>query len=254
MPLREKALASPHVKSAAEGLEPADVNPAQLRKTAFILVGIILVGAVAVTSSYIATAKKQKEDPRPAFLDELKGHILLQRADGSVVNTVDIEDDVWIYYQSSFANQAAHPEREKALALLPKEGVHQVEFFIDMDPNDEADREQMKTLEGEDGVWKVAAKAKVLEKYLKSEIRFGTIPHEKDGKLIYDSSVAVLKRDRPEGKNPRIHIRGEMYDFERAAQEAAARDKPEEAEGYRTQWFMKHINYLLNEGDPTNKK
>ncbi len=242
------------MKSAAEGLEPADVNPAELRRTALILLGIIIVGGIAVTSAYLETAKKQKKDPRPAFLDEVKGHILLQRADGSVVNTIDIKEDLWLYYQTSFDNRDSHPERQKALALLPEEGVHQVKFFVDMDPNNEEDRAKMATLEAEPGVWKVAAKAKVLEKYLKSEIRFGTIPHMKDGRLIYDSSVAILKRDQPGEKHPRIHIRGEMYDFERAAREAVAREKPEEVQGYRENWFMRHINYLLNEGDPTEEK
>jgi len=242
------------VKSAAEGLEPAEVNPAQLRKTAFILVALILVGAVAVTASYIATAKKQKEDFRPAFLDELKGHVLLQLSDGSIVNTVDIKEDVWLYYQTSFAERDQHPEREKALAMVPSEGVKKVEFFVDMDPNNEKDRAQMATLNSEEGVWKVAAKAKLLEKYLKSEIRFGTIPHMKDGKLIYDSSVAILKRDKPEGKNPRIHMRGEMFDFKKAKKEALSRENPAAIEGYREDWFLRdHVLYLLEEGDPTEK-
>ncbi len=243
------------MKSAAEGLEPAEVNPAQLRKTAFILVGLILIGAVAVTSSYIATAKKQQEDHRPAFVNELKGHIKLQLSDGTVVDTSDIEEDVWLYYQTSFEERDSHEEREAALALLPEEGVRQVVFFVDMDPNKEEDKARMATLEQEPGVWKVAAKAKVLEKYLKSGIRFGTIPHLKDGKLIYDSSVALLKRDRPEGKNPRIHIRGEMFDFKKAKEEALQRNHPEAIEGYRKDWFLRdHILYLLDEGDPTDEQ
>lgn len=251
----KKALVSPHVKSAADGLEPAEVNPAQLRKTAFILVGMILIGAVAVTSSYIATTKKQKENSRPAFVNELKGHVKLQLADGTVKDTSDIEEDVWLYYQTSFEERDSHEEREKALALLPEKGVKQVVFFVDMDPNKDEDRAQMATLESEPGVWKVAAKAKVLEKYLKSGIRFGTIPHMKDGELIYDSSVALLKRDYPEGKNPRIHIRGEMFDFKKAAEEALNRKNPEAVEGYRKDWFLRdHITFLLNEGDPTEEK
>lgn len=253
LPLPEKGLVSPHVR-AAEGLEPAEVNPAQLRKTAFILVALILIGAVAVTASYIATAKKQQEEFRPAFVSELKGHVKLQLSDGRVVDTSEIKEDVWLYYQTSFEERDKHVEREKALALLPKEGIKHVIFFVDMDPNKEEDRAQMATLESEEGVWKVAAKAKVLEKYLKSGLRFGTIPHVKDGKLIYDSSVAVLKRDRPEGKNPRTHIRGEMFDFARAATEAEKHGKPEAAVGYREDWFLRTINHLLGEGDPTDSK
>lgn len=243
------------MKSAAEGLEPAEVNPAQLRKTAFILVGLILIGAVAVTSSYIATTKRQREDPRPAFVNELKGHIKLQLSDGTVVDTSDIQEDVWLYYQTSFDQRDSHPEREAALALLPEEGVRQVVFFVDMDPNNEEDKARMATLEQEPGVWKVAAKAKVMEKYLKAGIRFGTIPHMKDGELVYDSSVALLKRDRPAGKNPRIHIRGEMFDFQKAMEEALQRKNPEAIEGYQKDWFLRdHILYLLNEGDPTVEK
>ena len=72
--------------------------------------------------------------------------------------------------------------------------------------------------------------------------------------MIYDSSVALLKRDRPEGKNPRVHVRGEMFDFQKALEEAAKRNLPEGAEGYRQDWFLRHIDYLLSEGDPTNDK
>lgn len=243
-----------HVKIAAEGLEPAEVNPAQLRKTAFILVGIIVIGAIAVTASYIATAKAQQKDPRPAFVNELKGHIRFQLSDGSIVDTSQIEEDVWLYYQTSIENPDAHVERDKALALLPDEGVKQVEFYVDVDPNSEEDRVRFAALEQEPGVWKVAAKAKVLEKYLKSKLRFGTIPHKKDGELVYDSSVALIKRDQPEGKNPRTHVRGEMFDFERAAQDAERAQDPALLEGYRTDWFLWHVNYLLNEGDPTSKQ
>ena len=255
MPLWEKALASPHVKSAADGLEPAERNPAQLRKTALILVGVILVGAIAVTVSYIETAKKQNADFRPAFANELKGHVKLQLSDGTIKDTSDIKEDVWLYYQTSFDERDSHETRDKALALLPKEGIKQVEFFVDMDPNNDEDRAKMATLPSEPGIWKVSAKAKVLEKYLKTGLRFGTIPHMKDGKLIYDSSVALLKRDYPEGKNPRIHIRGELFDFKKAEEEALTHNEPEAAKGYREDWFLRdHILFLLNEGDPTNKK
>jgi cytochrome oxidase Cu insertion factor (SCO1/SenC/PrrC family) len=203
-------------------LEPADVDQKQLVKTALILVAIILVGAFAVTAGYFALTKKQSktENFRPAFTGELPGHVMLQIADGTVTNTAEIEEDVWVFYQTTYAERESHEERDKALALLPDDGVREVVFFVDMDPNDEADRAQMAALSKEEGLWKVAGQAKVLEKFLKSELRFGTVPHRKNGEWIYDDSVAVLKRDHPEGKNPRIHIRGEMFDFDRAAKEA----------------------------------
>lgn len=240
------------MRSAAEGLEPADVDQKQLVKTALILVVMMVVGGVAVLGAYLKRVEEQKDNFRPAFVNELKGHMMLQLADGSVTNTSEIKDDVWVYYQTSFEERDQHPEREKALALLPEEGVWQVEYFIDMDPNDEADRAKMATLPEEPGVWKVAAKAKVLEKYLKSGLRFGTVPHRKDGEWIYDTSVAVIKRDHPEGKNPRVHIRGEMFDFERAAREARKQGDESLAIGYRDEWFMRTINHLLTEGDPTS--
>ena len=239
------------MRSAAEGLEPAEVDPKKLRKTAFILVGMMLLGAVAVTAAYIKLATNQKEDYRPAFVNELKGHMQLQLADGTVTDTSQIEPDIWLYYQTSFAERDSHEEREKAFALLPAEGVQRVEFFVDMDPNSEEDRATMATLPTQPGLWRVAGKAKVVEKYLKSGIRFGTVPHEKDGELIYDTSVAVLKRDYPEGKNPRTHVRGEMFDFDRAAKEAKLRDDESLSEGYRKDWFLMMIEHLLNEGDPT---
>ena len=107
------------MKSAAEGLEPADVNPAQLRRTALILVGLILVGAIVVTSSYIVTTKNQKADPRPAFVNELKGHVQLQLSDGQVVNTADIEEDVWLYYQTSFEERDSHEAVSYTHLTLP---------------------------------------------------------------------------------------------------------------------------------------
>lgn len=230
------------------------MDPKKLVRTALILVGIIIVGAIAVTAAYVKLAAKQQAEFRPAFVDELKGHMRFQLADGTVTDTSQIEEDVWLYYQTTFAERDSHEEREQALALLPQEGIQQVEFFVDMDPNSEADREKMATLSPKPGVWQVAAKAKVMEKYLKSEIRFGTIPHQKEGLWIYDKSVAVLKRDYPEGKNPRTHVRGEMFDFNRAAKEAAKREDPTLLEGYREDWFLRTVNHLLGEGDPTDTK
>lgn len=223
-------------------------------KTALILGAIIILGAIAVTAAYVKLAAKQQSEFRPAFVDELKGHMRFQLADGTITDTSQIEDDVWLYYQTTFAERDTHEEREKALALLPAEGIQHVEFYVDMDPNNEADRATMATLPPKPGVWQVAAKAKVMEKYLKSEIRFGTIPHQKNGEWIYDKSVAVLKRDYPEGKNPRTHVRGEMFDFNRAIKEAEKRQDDSLAQGYREDWFLRTVNHLLSEGDPTEKK
>jgi len=89
-----------------------------------------------------------------------------------------------------------------------------------MDPNNEADRAKLAQLPEEEGVWKVAANAEVITKYLRAVIKFGIPPYQRDGKWFYDNSIAIVKRDRPEKGNVRLHLRGEIFDFERALKQA----------------------------------
>lgn len=244
------------MRSAAEGLEPAERDEKKLRKTAFLLVAFMVVGGILITMAYNKATREQAKDWRPSFsLGEMKSQRLdLMLADGTVVNTAEIEEDLWLFMQNSLRNGEVHEEREKALALLPKEGVRVVEFFVDVDPNVPEERAKLAELPVEEGHWRVAARAEVLDKFLKNTIKFGTVPHEKEGKWIYDNGVAILKRDRPDGGNPRVQIRGEIFDFDRAAREAEEKGQRELARGYREDWFLKHVNYLLAEGDPTASK
>ena len=235
---------------AAEGLEPADVDPKQLRLTALIIFAIAVLGGIVIIWSYF----KSRDEFRPAFIGEMQGHMKFLLANGEQVATQQIEEDIWLIYQTTLKDLEKFPARKAALDRLPNEGVRRLELYVDIDPNNE---EQVALLQAsvkeEANVWKIAAGDEVVYKFLKSNLKVGGVPRElENGDWFYDSKVILMKRDFPEGKDPRVHIRGEHFDFERAVIEATKVEKPEIAEKYVKEWFLElHIEYLLKEGDPT---
>ncbi|MDP0492108.1 MAG: hypothetical protein Q7Q71_13750 [Verrucomicrobiota bacterium JB023] len=248
------------MKRAAEGLEPADVTQGQLWKTAGLLLAAIVLGGGGILYGYLTHLSKQIDEEertgefRPAFADELIGQMRFRLADGEVVDTTQIEEDVWLLMQSSLDKVGQHEEREKALAALPEEGIKKLVFFINVDPNDPEEMALMADLPEEEGTWHIAAKDEVPLKWLKTEVKFGIMPSQKEGEWHYDTSIVVVKRDWPKPDKPRVHVRGERFDFDQAKADAVKGGRPELADGYRDDWFVKTVKILLAEKDPTKEE
>ncbi|OUV14870.1 MAG: hypothetical protein CBC46_05600 [Verrucomicrobiaceae bacterium TMED86] len=207
-------------------LEPADRDPVKLRNTALILTAIMVVGGFAILWAYNRFAEKTSDTERPSFLSAIGGadevHILTSDGErrtmedlrGSVVLTFAVTSELAPESEPTISAVrevlAGFSEKEKRPKLLV--------FVLDGDEEKPELVAQVLTEFGQEPeVWRVPAsedRKDSLRAFLKSKIRFGIYPHEKDGKLIYDSQLVLLDQH--------LQIRGPVgvpigWDFEKVA-------------------------------------
>ena len=77
-------------------LEPAERDPVKLRKTAFILAAVMLVGGVLVMMDYLRTIRAQEQTGRPAFEGRLNKNFAAVGHDKKLVTIGELEGKVWV--------------------------------------------------------------------------------------------------------------------------------------------------------------
>lgn len=207
-------------------LEPADRDPVKLRNTALLLVAFMVVGSFTILWAYNRFAEKTQGSERPSFLTALGGadevHMLTSDGErrtldtmlGNVVLAFAVTKELYPESQPTIAAVrevlAQYPEGDKRPKLLV--------FVLDGDEEDPASvAEVLGEFGQEPDVWRVPAsedRKDSLRAFMKSKIRFGIYPHEKDGKIIYDSQLILLDQH--------LQIRGAVgvpigWDFEKVA-------------------------------------
>ena len=207
-------------------LEPADRDPVKLRNTALILTAFMVVGGFAILWAYNRFAEKTADTERPSFLTAIGGadEVFILTSDGERRTMEDLKGSVVLTFvvTSELAAEseptisavrevlAEYPDAEKRPKLL---------IFV-LDGDEEKPESVAKVLSEfgqEPEVWRVPAsedREDSLRAFLKSKIRFGIYPHEKEGKLIYDSQLMLLDQH--------LQIRGPVgvpigWDFEKVA-------------------------------------
>ena len=78
-------------------LEPAERNPAELRKTAWKLVLAMVLGAAGILAAYkIKEGQKAKENPgRPPIVTKISKKLKAQDQRGDLFNMFSLEGKVW---------------------------------------------------------------------------------------------------------------------------------------------------------------
>lgn len=230
------------MKYAAQDLEPAVRDPKKLRRTAFILVALMVFGSIGVLIAYNRKAAQLAEDDRPAFVTRLrtdKHDFKLWCQDESEASLLDLAGDVFVIAPVVF-EQPETWQATRAVLLDLKERYGERNDFhivtISLDPENEAPTELAKHAE-ELGAelpfwWLAGAREESVHKYFKNVLQAGIMPENRDGKWNYDPAVTVVDRDRhvrqptvrarkPNGRelNYRNPVR---LDFEQAAEWDAA--------------------------------
>jgi cytochrome oxidase Cu insertion factor (SCO1/SenC/PrrC family) len=189
----------------ATNLEPAERDPRKLRKTALILVGLMVVSAVGVLYAYMGWSEQQAADDRPAIIarlgDDMEFGVVRQDSSGGKLS--DLYGDVWVIHAVCPSQPESWKATREVIQRLNKhyEGrkdFHIVTFSIDADKDGpEVMLPLSKELGGDLPKWWFASAGQTyVHKFLKNTLKGGIMPYQKDGKWIYDPVITVIDRDR----------------------------------------------------------
>lgn len=220
-------------------MEPAERNPAELRRTALKLVGIMVIGAVVVLSAYFTKSKQKAEDNqgRPPITTKISRNFAAKNQEGKLVATYDLEGKVWFVIPVCVKQL---DENKHAIAMMKEiaehyEGNDNLRFVavsingVDQGVNPEDLKRAMDQLGIDDQRWwfLTTGDTKKQRGYIKDQLRLGLVSERSSqgqgGKWTFPSQIALIDRG--------MHIR-QRYDFREAEQfEDAAREllieKPE---------------------------
>lgn len=203
----------------ADELEPAARDPRRLRRTAWVLVGLMVFSAVIVLANYLRLAERQAQESRAAFLGRLNQNLAVVRQDGSSAGLLDLAGDVWVVGAVSVADPAGCRRSLEVMGRLAQRHRERADFHLvclTVDPEAEPPAKLAEFARGIGAElpqwWFGAAGQDFVHKFLKDKLKLGMLPHRgADGKWVYDASLVVIDRNR--------HLRGGKvpFDFEAAA-------------------------------------
>ncbi|MBK1830059.1 hypothetical protein JIN77_04955 [Verrucomicrobiaceae bacterium R5-34] len=217
-------------------LEPAERNPAELRRTALILVAIMILGAAFVLYAYVQHERQQDPD-RPPIVTKITKNFAAKNQHGQLVSLSDLEGSVWFAAPISVTQL---DENKHAIAMLKEIAAHyqdheKVRFVLisiegaDQGVEPEQLAEAAEKLGLTDAKWWLltTGDTKKQRGYIKDQLRLGLVSEREEGdpagKWKFPSQIALL--------DPAMHLR-QRYDFREAYEaqkkvEEALADNPE---------------------------
>lgn len=256
LPLAESRASLPRLLNVhfnTVDLEPAERNPAELRRTAFILVAIMILGAAFVLYAYVN--HEQKTDPdRPPIVTKITKNLAAKNQYDKLVSLSELEGSVWFAAPVCVSQL---DENKHALAMLKE----LAEIFKD---NKDV-RFVLISIEGVDQGVKPEALAAAAEKlgftgpewwflttgetdkqrgYIKDQLRLGLVSKRETGdpagKWKFPSQIALLDRQ--------MHLR-QRYDFREAYEvqkktEQEVKKNPKLKEDKNIEFYLKAVSLL----------
>jgi cytochrome oxidase Cu insertion factor (SCO1/SenC/PrrC family) len=186
--------------------EPAPRDPGKLRRTAWILVGIMLVGGFLILRAYEKMSREQAADTRPAKIHQIRKERDLRviRQDAKTADLFDLRGKVFAVNVVSLTNpDVGRRSREvmKRLAAKYQSTVdfHLVSLVVDPPPTAETSASLAKAA-AESGMtlpqwWLGTNDAPTLHKFIKQELKANLFPHQEDGVWTFDTSIMLIDRE-----------------------------------------------------------
>lgn len=200
-------------------LEPTPRDPKRLRRTAWVLVGLILAGGILVPLAYRKMLAEQAQEFRPAYAGRLVHNFAVVRQDGSTAGLFDLAGDVWVVSAVCFDQPESWRRSREVMKRLGERYRDRDDFHLvclTVDPENERP-ERLAAAADELGAelpqwWLAGAGEEFVHKYLKNKLKLGVLPHrDPDGSWVYDAAIVVVDRD--------LHLRRVKvpFDFDAAA-------------------------------------
>lgn len=186
--------------------EPAERDPKKLRRTAWVLLVIMLLGGTLVMTAYNKWASSQAKDTRPAVIYRItkERDLRIARQDGKQANLFDLRGHVIalnlvsIRHPESSQRSAAVMKRLSE-AYAPNGDFNLVTLVLDEMPAE--------TMVGELGHvaesgamrlpqwWVGSNESATLQKFVRNELKPSVPPDLIDGKWQFDPSVILIDKN-----------------------------------------------------------
>lgn len=217
-----------------ENFEPAERDPKKLRRTAWILVAIMVVGGWLVMKAYNNYVAERAKDDRPSIIHRIQPERSLRvvRQDGETVDLMDLRDKVFAIHvvhteQMEESSRSIDILKRAAETFSQEEDFRIVTLILNPGPPDQA-LKQLKqaasAMEVELPQWWVASnEQKTLTKFIRKELKPSMPPGEVEGRWKFDPSIVLVDRNGhlrravvPQKKGGPPYIA--PFDFDQAAQ------------------------------------
>jgi cytochrome oxidase Cu insertion factor (SCO1/SenC/PrrC family) len=231
--------------SLPSDLEPAVRDPKKLRRTAWILVTIMLIGGFLVLKAYEDWAAKKAADTRPAIIHRIQKErdLRLLRQDGKQAELFDLRGNIFVLNVLSLRDPDAAARSMAVMKRLAEQRAgekdfHLVTLVIDPIPADQL-RETLAKAAETHGMklprwWLGGNEPGTLHKFIKNELKASVYPNKTGGKWNYDPSIVLIDRNGHirravvpktlNGKPVKPEVVG--FDFDQAAEWDAKGMKP----------------------------
>ena len=186
-------------------LEPVVPDPKKLRRTAWILVAIMIVGGFVILKAYGKRTQEAKSDDRPNFVTQIseRKDLTFMRQDGKVTDLMSLKGKVLVVQSLPLAQpDGFSTDVMKRLAgeYAGNEDLVLVTLLLDPGPAEALTGQLQAAAAGlgaELPQWVVGSTEKeTLHKFIKNEFKANMLPHEDGGKWIYDGSLVLIDRNR----------------------------------------------------------
>ena len=189
-----------------ENFEPAVRDPKKLRRTAWILVGIMVVGGWLVLKAYTKWTRDRIDNDRPSIVHRIQPERSLRviRQDGETADLMDLRDHVFAIHvihldQPEDGKLSIEVLKRCAAKFAEEEDFRVVTLILNPGPADEA-MDKLKTaaaaMEVELPQWWVSTnEPKTLTKFIRKELKPNMPPGEVDGRWVFDPSVVLVDRN-----------------------------------------------------------
>jgi cytochrome oxidase Cu insertion factor (SCO1/SenC/PrrC family) len=217
-------------------LEPAERDPKKLRRTAWILVAIMIAGGLLVLRAYETWAAKQAVDTRPAIIHRIQKErdLRLLRQDGKTADLFDLRGKVFVLNVLSLRDPQTAARSMAVMKRLAEkhagdEDFRLVTLVIDPLPAEQLHATLAKTSETHGMTlpqwWMGGNEPGTLHKFIKNELKASVYPNEANGQWDYDPAIVLIDRDghvrravvpqTRNGKPAKPQVLG--FDFDKAA-------------------------------------
>jgi hypothetical protein len=193
------------MKSAAD-LEPVTPDPRKLRRTAWILVAIMVLGGWLVLRYYEQWSARKANDERPARVHQIRKErdLRMVRQDGKIVDLFELRGAVWAVNTVSLGNPELSARSLGVMRRLAEKYNVSSDFklvSLVVDPPSEA--ELLPSLEkfaGAQGMdlpywWLGGTQAATMHKFIKNELKTAVFPHQEDSVWKFDTSIILIDRE-----------------------------------------------------------
>lgn len=215
---------------AYEDLEPVTPDPKKLRRTAFILIFVMILGGFVILKAYEKRSKEAAKDDRPSYVTRISEQkdLVFKRQDGEFKDLLSLKGKVVVVQclASVQEDNLTTPAMQRlAEKYQGNEDVALVTLMLDAGPSEDL-KDQLAQLSAKLGAnlpqWTVASNDRpTLHKFIKNEFKANMFPYEQDGVWKYDRSLFLIDKNRHVRKAVVPQKRGgapfvASFDFEQA--------------------------------------